>query len=464
MKDDADRQRGTLGAFDLGCVAVGGIVGVGIFFTPAEVARRVDSVEQAMSAWLLGGIGVALGALVFAELAVRHPGHGGTYRYMRESFGRLPAFLFGWSNGFLIQAGASGVIGLVFADNLDVVLFGRSGVSAPEVRIGAAILAILAFTGLNVLGLKVGKRVQNTLTVTKVLAVLSIVALAVWVHGDAGVTTQPTAAEPGSPRGWPAALMAALLPVLFASGGWQQASFLAGAARRPRRDVPLGITVGVLVVVVIYLAVNLAYLDLLGLEGARASEAIAADAARAGLSPYGLGESAAKVLALMVCISSLGILNTICMAPPYVLLTMAEDGVFFKGAARLSTRTHAPVTGVLIQGCWGAGLLLIVAAAFDGDPVETLSFLLDGVVFVDWIFYGLCGLAALRMAGRAPGQGLRFPGGRLVAGGFCLMAAAVAVSSININPGASMAGLGGVGIGAVLYAVLWRKRRSSMAL
>jgi APA family basic amino acid/polyamine antiporter len=464
LTDDRTRNPGTLGAFDLGCVAVGGIVGVGIFFTPAEVARRVDSVEQAMCAWLLGGIGVVLGALVFAELAVRLPGHGGTYRYMRESFGRLPAFLFGWSNGFLIQAGASGIIGLVFADNLDILLHGRSGASAPEARIGAAVLAILLFTAVNALGLKAGKRVQNTLTVTKVLAVLSIVGLAVWVHGQVTQTAPVVTAAPGDLRGWPAALMAALLPVLFASGGWQQASFLAGAARRPRRDVPLGITVGVFVVVLIYLAVNLAYFDLLGLEGARASDAIAADAARAGLTPFGLGESAAKALALMVCLSSLGILNTICMAPPYVLMTMAEDGVFFRPAGRVSTRSGAPVTGVLMQSCWAAALLLIVATAFDGDPADTLSFLLDGVVFVDWIFFGLCGLAVLRLHKRAPDAGLSCPGVRLVAGGFCVMGTVVAVCSISISPNASLAGLLGVGFGAVLYALLWRTRRSSIAL
>lgn len=458
MTDESERPAGRLGAFDLGCVAVGGIVGVGIFFTPAVVARRVDSVGQALSAWLLGGLGVALGALVFAELAVLRPGHGGTYRYIREAFGRLPAFLFGWSNGCLIQAGAAGIIGLVFADNLDVLLYGSAGTSPAHVRIGAAVLAITLFTVLNLFGLDVGKRVQNGLTVGKVAAVLSIVALGVWAHDGGAILPPPAPLDAAQPLSWAGAMMAALLPVLFASGGWQHASFLAGAARNPKRDVPLGITAGVAVVVIIYLAVNVAYLDLLGLDGARASSAIAADAARAGLSPLGHGDLAAQLLAFVVCVSSLGILNTISLAPPYVFLSMARDGVFFAAAGKLSTRNGAPIVGVLIQGFCSITLLLMVSLCFNGDPGDTLGFLLDGVVFVDWAFFFLCGLALLRLRRCTEPGGFRAPGGQLIALGFCAMSLLVAVSSITLSPAASATGLASVLLGAAVYWLLWRKR------
>lgn len=432
-----------LGAFDIGCVVVGGIIGVGIFFTPARVAAVVDEPEQMIVAWSLGGVLAILGALVFAALSRAVPGHGGTFVYIYRAFGALPAFLYGWANWLVIQAGALGVIGLVMVSYLDKLLWGADVTPMPT-KVAIAGIAIVAFTLLNALGLRVGKRVQNTLTVAKVIAVFSLVVLALLTTGGA----PPEPAEPsGAPVGWPAALAAAMLPVLFSFGGWQQGSFVAGAARRPTRDVPIGIIGGVLVVTVAYITVNLAFLDVLGLEGAARSETIAEDAARRALADFGVGEIAGRMLSAFVVLSSLGILNTICLAPPFVLHAMAERGLFLAAAGRIHANTGAPVIGVLVQGFWGAALLVGTWLAMGDESGATLDTLLNGVVFVDWLFFGACGIALWRIIGPT------LVGAVFAVGGFAVM-----IGAVDQHPVPSAAGLAVCALGVPVF--VWMRVRA----
>jgi APA family basic amino acid/polyamine antiporter len=440
---------GELRAFDIGCVVVGGIVGVGIFMTPARVAAAVDTPQQVVLAWSIGGALAVLGALVFAELATLVPGHGGIFRYIHAAFGPVPAFLYGWANWLVIQAGALGVVGLILVDNLEVALGGARFSADGKVALAAAVM--LAFTLTNLLGLRTGKRVQNALTVAKIGALAGLVALAVLAP-----TRPPEALPPPRGDGLGAMLAAAILPVLFAIGGWQQGSFLAGAARQPRRDMPLGILGGVGVVVVTYLTVNLAYLSLLGFDAARHSERIGADAAIVAL-----GDQGGRVLAAMVVVSAAGIMNTICMAPPFVLYAMAQAGLFPAAFGRLHPRLGTPVLGVLSQGLWAIALLLLVHAAFGGgSTMATLGFVCDGVVFVDWLFFALCGAALLRLRGTRPGA-LRIPGGGAIALLFLLAAAAVTLGALWQQWQASRAGLLLVLLG--LPFALWRRRHAAPA-
>ncbi len=439
--------RTRLTAFDLGCVVVGGIIGVGIFFTPARVAAVVDNAWQVIGAWGLGGMIALLGALVFADLAYRVPGHGGTFLYIRTAFGRFPAFLYGWANWLVIQAGALAIIGMILVDNLDIALFGRATIGS-DLRVMIAAVAILCFTAINAIGLRLGTRVQNALTVTKTLAVFSLVVLAL-LSGGGEAVAETESARPV--RGWLWAMAAAILPVLFSFGGWQQGSFLAGAARRPRRDVPLGIIAGVVVVVVAYITVNLAFLDILGFEAAALSATIGADAARVALEPYGIGELGSRLLAGAVVVSSLGILNTICLAPPYVLHAMAREGLFLKSCGVLHARLGTPLIGVLVQGCQGVLLLVGVHMVFREQSLDTLDFLLTGVVFVDWLFFCLCGMALLRLGRRQPQAGLPVPGVPLMTLAFTLLAAAVTVGALWTKLSASIVGIAVCGVGALAY-------------
>ncbi len=432
--------RPLLGAFDLGCIVIGGIVGVGIFFTPQAVAAAVSSPEQVILAWSLGGLLALLGAFVFAGLATRLPGHGGTFSYLRHGLGDGVGFVYGFANWLVIQAGALAVIGLVMVEHLDQVLHGGPATSVGT-RVLIAIAAIAAFTLLNWFGLRVGKRVQNLLVVGKLLAVFGLVLLAGLVDGDAGATA---AAE--LPPG--AGLLAAMLPVLFAYGGWQQGAFVAGAARQPRRDVPLGILGGVVVVVLAYVTLNLAFLDLLGFDGARRTTTIAVDALRAALGPE--HELAPRLLGGIVVLSALGILNTICLAPPYVLLTMADRGLLPPAFGQLHARWRSPSLAVLLQGGAGIALLLSVHLATGNDPKQMLGSLVDGVVFVDWVFFALCGFVLLRMREPVP-----LPL-RAVALLFTLGAVAIAAGAIAGSPQPSLIGAALTLLGIPAYFLLRR--------
>jgi basic amino acid/polyamine antiporter, APA family len=439
-------QRPGLSAFDIGCVVIGGIVGVGIFFTPAKVAAAVDDSTQVVAAWALGGLIAVLGALVFARLAREMPENGGTFVWIARTLGPLPAFLYGWANWLVIQAGALGVIGIIFADNLDVAVWGVDR-SSEGGKVAMSVAAIAVFTVINALGVRTGSRVQNVLTVTKLVAIFGLVALALFVGGG-GAATAAVQPRERQPVGWFAAMAAAMLPVLFACGGWQQGAFVAGAARRPARDVPLGILGGVAVVIVAYLTVNLAFLELLGFEGAAQSRTIGADAARVGLAPLGYGDAAARLLAGMIAISALGIINTICLAPPFVLHAMSKEGLFPRAIGALHPRTGTPVLAVLVQGGQGI-LLLVVLFLWEGaNTRKVLDFLLDGVVFVDWIFYALTGVVALRL-GRSRANA--------IAAAFALAATVVCIGAIAANPKASLAGLGVLALGGIVWVVFRRR-------
>ncbi len=443
-----------LSAFDIGCVVVGGIVGVGIFFAPQKVAAVVDGEAQLVTAWAIGGVIALCGALVFAELSRLAPGFGGTFVYIEAAFGRLPAFLYGWANWLVIQAGALGVVGLVMVDNLDVALYGGTR-DSPGRSVAITLGVIAAFTGINALGLRLGARVQNAFTVLKMLAIFGLVVIALlWGEGHAA---PPTSAR--APRGWLVSIAAAMLPVLFAFGGWQQGAFVAGAARRPLRDVPLGIALGVVVVVIAYVSINLTYLNLLGFDAAAQSKTIAADACRAALTPLGAGDVAARVMAGAITVSALGIMNTILLAPPWVLHAMAERGLFLRACAFVHPRFHSPIVGVLAQGGCGMAMLLAAHLVFANTArgtLGTLDFLLNGVVFVDWFFYALCGLALLRLARRSP-RALLFAASPLIAALFTLFALAVMAGAIVLAPGSSLVGAGLCVVGLVPYAVFRRR-------
>ncbi len=429
-----------LSPFDIACVVIGGIVGIGIFFTPGTVARRVDSAFEMMLAWGIGGVLAALGALVFADLAARVPGHGGVFRYLQAAFGRTPAFLFGWANWLVIQSGALTVVALLMVEHWERAFFGAPAFS-PGTRVALAAASILVFTATNLLSLRVGKRVQNALIVVKVAAILALVASAATV-----VAVEAPAVAPESAGGTMLSrLAAAMLPVLFAVGGWQQGSFIAGAAKRPARDVPIGILSGVAVVIAVYIAINLAYLSLLSFDGARSTSAIGADAAQAALGDFGQSAFAA-----MVAVSAMGIMNTICMAPPYVLLAMAQEGMFPRAFGKTHGPTGTPVVGVLAQGLWASFLLVLVhvvtvMTAPDGADeskrtLSVLDFVCDSVVFVDWLVYGMCGLALLKLRHRADASPSRLPGAGVAAALFSIGAGLVALGAVAQKPWPSLLG------------------------
>ncbi len=448
-----------LSAFDIACVVIGGIIGIGIFFTPAQVAGAVGAPWQVTAAWSLGGAIAITGALVFARLSRLAPGPGGVYEYIRESFGTQPAFLYGWCNLMIIQSGALAFVALLLVSNLEKAIGGGYRFSTFNQH-AIAMAVLLGLTIVNIAGLRLGKGVQNALTAIKTTAVFAIVAVAIFVDpspGAAAVELPAVTTREGV--GFFEAMSLAILPVLFSFGGWQHGSYVATVARNAHRDVPLGIVGGVVVVVIAYIAVNLAYLDLLGFDQAAGSATIAVDAMQVAFGGGDTGPSKIpQLFAALIVLSAAGLLNTICMAPPYVLHTMARQGVFFRKVGELHPRFGTPYVGILVQGVW-ACLLMAGVYLVKRDSLGSLDFLLNGVVFVDWLGFGVCGVGlVVLLRRRVRTGGARLEIGSLLLGAlFAAAALAVTVGALITNSQPSLVGLG-VLVAGVPAFWLFRRR------
>ncbi|MBC7834014.1 MAG: amino acid permease [Phycisphaerales bacterium] len=380
----ASQPARSLNALDATCVVIGGIVGVGIFFNPSSVAAIVHSDQLAMLAWAIGGLIALCGAFTFAELGARYFNSGAQYEVLRDAYGPMPAFLFVFCNATAIQAGAIGIIAIVCVHNLAVVARFDAG---PTTTAALAAAIILTIALANVLGTRSGATIQNLTVYAKIAALAAITAIAAFFAPDtvpplsaATAASADAAARTLSPV---SAVLAALVPVLFAYGGWQQALWISGEVRNPRRNLPLAITVGVAIVVTVYLLANWAYLRLLGVEDVAGSKALAADAV--GVAFPGAGS---RVIAGVVAVSAFGVLNSQLLTGPRLIYAMALDGRFFEWFGRLDPRRGTPARAIMLLATMS--LVLLITARQNG-----LERLLTGVVFIDGVFFVATGAALL---------------------------------------------------------------------
>lgn len=386
-----------LNVFDATMLVMGGIVGAGIFVSPHVVARHVQSPGLILAAWAVGGVIALIGAFVYAELAALRPAVGGVYAYLRDAFGPLSAFLYGWTLLLVVQSGGMAAVSVTFARYFNELV----GVAAPEQAIAVAVLALL--TAINWAGVRTGSNVQSTLMLLKIVAILGVViigSLAGDVRGGRGAEGGAMDAIPpvsGVPP-TPSAFLAALVPVLFAYGGWQTASFIAGELKDPRRDLPRGLLVGISGVIVLYVAVNAVCLRALGPAGLAATPAPASAVVRGAL-----GDTGARLIAAAIAISTIGFLSQSMLTAPRVYYAMARDGVFFKRVGSLDPRTRAPAAAIALQGT--------VAAILAFLPYGRI---LNYVVAIDAVFFGLTGASLLvfrrRERDRGSIPGIRTPG------------------------------------------------------
>lgn len=425
-----------LGLFSGTMAVVGGIIGGGIFRTPAAVAERAGSVGLTLAVWITGGVVALAGAFCFGELGARRPRAGGGYVYLRETFGPLPAFLYGWTLLLVIATGAIAAVAVLFAD-YTLALLGLPKEWTLPVGVGSVVL----LSGVNYLGVKPGAVTQNLFTVLKLLALALLVAVGLgWAAPVATATPGPVAH--GNPF---VAFGAALVPVLFTYGGWQQTNFIAEEIVEPERTLPRALVLGVVIVVAVYLSANLAYLRVLGLGGLAASTAPAAEVMERLLGPRG-----ATVIAAGIAISSFGFLNLVILVTPRVFQAMAADGVFLPRLARLHPVYQTPTAAILLQAAWA--ILLILSGSF--------AQLVDYVTFGDWIFFGLtvAGLFVYRRRDRgAPATGYRTPGYPFTPVLFVLAAGYVVVSAIAANPRNAALGSLLIALGVPVYAY-WARR------
>jgi APA family basic amino acid/polyamine antiporter len=423
-----------LNLFDATMLVMGGIIGAGIFMNPAVVAQEVHSATAAIGAWLAGGAFALVGAFVYAELAARRPAVGGQYAYLREAFNPLAAFLYAWTLLLVSQSGGMAAVAMTFARYFREI----AAVNASDGAIALVTLAVL--TIVNCFGVRAGSNLQSTFMVLKLGALAMLIG-----YGFAGPARAPQ--ELPATATTMAGFGAALVPVLFAYGGWQTSGFVAGELRHPRRDLPRGLLMGVSGVVLLYVLVNIVCLRVLGMEGLAQTTTPASDVMRAAL-----GERGGTLIAAGIAISTLGFLSQNLLTGPRVYYAMARDGVFFRSVGAVHPRTRAPIMAIVVQSVVASVLVLT------GSYERILGY----VVAIDWLFFGLTALALVVLRRRDRGEdgetGLfRAPGHPLTTILFVVCAWLVVINTVYRFPADTLAGVGLLLAGVPVY-YLWRRR------
>ncbi len=450
-----------IGLWDATLIVIGGIVGAGIFRNPHVVAQAVHTPVLILGAWVLGAAIAMAGAFIYAELTAIRPAVGGQYAYFREAFHPALAFVYGLALLLVTQTGGMAAVSITFADyalNLSDTLVGPpgrqlfqqlgafAGFSASQIL---AVGALALLTVINCLGVRAGTVVQSTLTLLKMLAIAGLVLAGWWFAPAAtGVDVTYVSTSPMERNAW-LGFGAAMVPVLFAYGGWQTACFVAGEVKNPRRNLPLGLILGVFGVLFMYLSVNWVCLRVLGPGGLAATKTPAAEVILRALGPSG-----SSFLSLGIVISTLGFLSQGMLTAPRVYYAMARDGVFFKALAQLHPKTHVPTAAIALQG------ITAIVIALSGRYEAILNY----VVSVDFVFFGLAGVCVFLYRRQEKTDATRIPGGFRIPGHpwttlfFIACCWGVVVNSIYDSPRESLVGFVVLALGAPIYFI-WHQRK-----
>jgi basic amino acid/polyamine antiporter, APA family len=430
------KLRRQLGLFDATMIVMGGIVGAGIFANPSEVAHRVHTPLLILGVWGLGGLFAMCGAFIWAELATRLPGTGGQYLYLREAYHPAVAFVYGWGLLLVTQTGGMAAVAVIFASYFRAL----TGAGWNDSVIAAVVLLIL--TGINCLGARAGSNVQSVFMLLRIAAIAGLVIFGFALGGNS-LKSEPLLASPLS-FGLLKNVGSAMVPIAFAYGGWQTATFVAGEMRDARRDLSRGLLMGVAGVVALYLAVNFVCLRVLGSVGLDATTTPASDVMRVALGPRG-----AQWIAAGIAISTLGFLSQSMLTAPRVYYAMARDGLFFARVGKLSQRSRAPVVAIILQG------VAAIIIACSGTYGQILNF----EVTVDFIFFGMTAASLFILRRRQIGLGTvtyRVPGHPFTTILFVLSCVGIVGSAIIASPLNSAIALGIMLAGLPVYCY-WRK-------
>jgi APA family basic amino acid/polyamine antiporter len=431
----------TLGLFDATMIAISGIIGSGIFINPYVVARTVETSTLILAVWIAGGVIALLGAFVFAELSTVMPRVGGQYAFFREAFHPLVGFLHGWSLLLIIQSGATAAVAVAFAQYV-----ARLAGLGPEVVTPLAVAILLGVAGFHALGIKPGAVLIDLITFAKTLALALLIVGAFALTRETGIVLEP--ALPAGLRGLPlvSAFFAGLVPAMFAYGGWQNLNYVSEEVRDPVRNLPRAILLAVVCVVVVYVSANVAYVHVLSAPGLAATQTPAAD-----LAARLMGETGARVVSLLIVVSTFGFLNLSLLTAPRVYYAMAADGLFFRSLARLSPRFQVPTTAILLQGALAA--VFALTSSYDR--------LLGYAAFADWVFFALSGVALIVFRRKLPDAPRPFPtpGYPWVPLLFALAAAGIVLNTYFADTHNALIGTAIIAAGVPVY-LFWKGRRS----
>ena len=370
-----------LGLVDSALFVIGSIIGSGIFLTPTNIARTVHTVDSMLLVWVVGGILSFCGALAYAELGAAFPRAGGIYVFLREAYGPLLAFLYGWCTFFVMQCGSIATLASAFAIYLGYLI-----PLSPWLAKTFSISCIVILSVINCFGVRYGALVQNLLTLIKIGSLIGIsLVLFFSVKGSADHFFAPPAG--GSPPFSFSAFGIAMIGALWAYEGWHLLTFAAGEVKNPQRNLTGGLLLGTLITIGLYLMVNLAYVWMLPVDAIAHSPRVASEAMERSV-----GSSGGTIVALAILISISGATNSNVLAGPRVYFAMARQGLFFKQVAQVHPRYLVPVVSILLQAAWA--IVLTLVGSFDR--------LFSYVIFVAWIFYALGGAAVFILRLKQP--------------------------------------------------------------
>jgi APA family basic amino acid/polyamine antiporter len=449
MKTGGELAR-RLSQFDATCVVIGAIIGVGIFFSPGQIARTAGSSSIALATWGAGAFAALCGALCFARIGRNYPRAGGQYEILRDANGPFTGFLCTVINATAIIPGSAAVIAIICARNLVTLVAGREASAMEEAWLAQALIAGVVLA--NCVGVRSGASLQNFSVIVKLALLVAIVGGAFWMLTQAAplspVATQE-ATRPAIRGGVLGAVMAGLIPAFFAYGGWQQVLWMAGEVRDAERRVPRAILMGMAVVVAVYLLANWAYFALLGFDGVVGAKALAAESMQRVAGDFG-----ARLVAAGVCISALGVLNAQFLSGPRLLYATARDGRFFSLFARIAPRAQTPVTSILALGVISALLLLLAGE----DGIERLT---AWVVIPDAVFMILTALALPILERR---RGVSTGMGMLTATLVFVLVECAALVGAALNESVHAAALAGfvwMGCMALLWCFFFRRKTAN---
>jgi APA family basic amino acid/polyamine antiporter len=420
-------------------MVMGGIVGAGVFMNPYVVAQRLHSPVLILAVWIAGGVIAILGALIYAELGARIPEVGGQYEYLRQSIHPIFGFLYGWALLLIIQTGGMAAVTVTFAR------YFLELTRLPVSEHWVVIVTLAVLTIVNCLGVKPGGRVQSVLMVLKIAAIAALIAAGFFLVRSPKPLLHPVLDRP---LGFDliTAIGAAMVPVLFSYGGWQTTSFIAGEIRDARKNLGRALMIGVVAVVVLYVAVNIVCLRALGTAELARTSIPASSVMR-----IAAGERGARLIALGIAVSTVGFLSQSVLTGPRVYFAMAQDGLFFRRVASLTRKTQVPAVAIVLQSLWA------IVIALSGKYEQILNFQAP----IDFTFFGLSAacLFVLRRRDRSrPGtSGFRVPGHPFTTLIFVLSCWLIVANALWKYPRNSSIGFVIILIGLPVYA-LWRRR------
>ena len=467
-----------MGLLDSTAVVVGSMIGSGIFIVSAEASRGLGSPGWVLLAWLLAGVLTVVGAVCYSELSTMHPEAGGQYVFLREAFGKLAAFLYGWTLFMVIQAGTIAAVGVAFAKFLgvfvpqvskDTVFFSAGGYSFTALQL-VSMLVVALLTAINCRGIKAAKMIQTSFTVTKVTALGLLILLGALSFGkfnglEANFSSFSAFFTPVDLKGNQlfgltllGAVSLAMVGPLFSSDAWNNITFTGEEVKEPTKTLPRSLMLGTALVSLLYVLTNVVYLLLLPLKGTEGGATVlergiqfaAQDRVGTAAAEIIFGAPGAYIMAGAIMISTFGALNGIILAGPRAYYAMAKDGLFFKKCGELNANTHVPTFGLIMQGAWSC--LLCLSGQY--------SRLLEYVMFAALLFYVLtvAGLFVLRKKDPNRERPYKVPLYPFLPALYVVLTSIVMIGQLCLSPATSGAGLLIILSGLPAYYIWSRKR------